>query len=216
MTAAVLAVLGSSLGGCLDKPTLAKPGASGHIVFHLWGQPGMPPTVFRTDDLTQEGSRFDHLVMRPVEIRRPFEEGIVFIHSPKGQYSSPKAEAGSTAAENTIQLDGPVRIAGSWRGEPVVGLAQSAVMRRSQLRSDRRLDMTDVVLLTRGSLGTYRTLSFDEEGHMGFTTYHQEPKQSPALSAALAALPHPLVFPEFREADRQRGGIEIPGSDSAP
>jgi hypothetical protein len=192
--------------GCLDKPTLAKPGASGHIVFHLWGKPDEPPTIFRTDELTQEGNRFDHLVMKPVEVRRPFEDGVIFIQSPKGEYFSPKS-AGAVS-ENTIVMDGPVRLSGMLRGEPVVGLGQSAVMRRSDLRAERKLVMTDVVLVTRGSLATARELTTDEQGRISVVDYRQEPKQSPAVANALAALPRPLVFPEFRESDRQRAGVE--------
>ncbi|MBA2482780.1 MAG: hypothetical protein H0V44_19115 [Planctomycetes bacterium] len=142
-----------------------------------------------------------------MEIRRPFEDGVVFIHSPRGEYFSPKAAPGQAPPENTVVLEGPVRIAGMLRGEPVVGIGQSAVMRRSDLRTERKLIMTDVVLVTHGSLATARELSTDEQGRISAVDYRQQPKQSPAVAAALAALPRPLIFPEFRESDRQKRGI---------
>jgi hypothetical protein len=177
--------------GCAGKTSLLPPGASGPIVFHVWGDPGEQPTVILTDTLIQEGNYFDHLIMNPVIIRHPFQDGLVYIQAPRGDYDA--------NGPDTIVFTGPVRLSGTLQGEPMIGLAAKAVMRRV----DQRMELTQVELLSHGSIATTQRMFIDRAGRADTRPYRFEKVPGPAaVSAALAALPHPMVFPEIKEGDR--------------
>ncbi len=211
--AGVLALGSLTAVGCLGHTELMKPGAR-EVVFQLWGDAGTPPTVIHAEQLTQEGDRFDRLVFKKLQVRRPFDNGVIYLESPDGEYA--RREGGSlTTLEGPVHLSGTLRHAGvaaGSGGDPFVGVADRAVVHRT--KDDNVIELIggpkpaeQVRLLMRGTVsraermyihdpttvaGKSRNLRIDSMPY----AFNQAP-DAPTVALALAALPHPLLLPEL-------------------
>jgi hypothetical protein len=211
------------LVGCLNTPKLMTPGAQG-VTFQLWGDPGAPPTLIQAERLEQvldaegsggkRGTGFEHLRFESLRLRKPFDEGVVYLQAPRGEYRKD--------ADVLVALDGPVRLAGSMGGEPFIGVGERALLHRDTGQVELLGDETpagiedprrQAVVVTRGAAARSRHFVFDDfvtpagpaqkpkatKRQLRMSTMPYAFKQAadvPAVAVGLAALPHPLVIPE--------------------
>ena len=209
----------------IGTPKLMTPGAQG-VTFQLWGDAGQPPTLIQADHLEQvlgdpqvdpshRATGFEHLRFEALRVRKPFDEGVVYLQSPRGEYRKD--------ADDLVILEGPVRLAGSMGGEPFIGVGERAVLHRDsgqvELIGDESPDAAkdlrrQAVVVTRGSAARSRHFVFDDfvvpqtapgqrikgakrQLRMSTKPYpFQQAADVPAVALALAALPHPLIVPE--------------------
>jgi hypothetical protein len=210
---AMVATAALACAGCLGTPKLMTPGAQG-VTFQLWADPGQPPTILQADKLAQEDAALHHLRFEELRVRRPFDEGVVYLSSPKGQYDREPRER--------VSLDGPVRISGAMGGEPFVGVGQRAEFSREtgqvELLGDESPEAENdprkkAIVFTHGAAARSRHFLFDNfivpstpgqrikgtQKSLRMTTAPYrfvQAADAPAVATALAALPHPLVIPE--------------------
>jgi hypothetical protein len=189
------------------------PGAQG-VTFQLWAEPGQPPTILQADKLSQEDAALRHLRFEGLRVRRPFDDGVVYLSAPKGQYDREPQES--------VTLSGPVRLSGAMGGEPFVGVGERAVFSRAtgqvELIGDESPEhendrLTKATVFTHGAAARSRHFLFDNfivpstpgqriqgnQKSLRMTTAPYKFTQAadaPAVATALAALPHPLVIPE--------------------
>ncbi len=176
---------------------LPAPGASGLVVVRLWEAKGGPPAMLQSRRVRQVGSTFDQLALEPVVMRLPASDGVVYIAAASGLYSEKGVD--------TITLSAPVHFTGVWRGLPLAGRADTATI-------DHRthaMMLTGVEVVYAGLTQTTpwakvlenQAISFgkfDRSASAGASGDHAH--STLAMVAALAALPQPLVLPEFRWA----------------
>ncbi len=102
-------------------PPLPPAGASGTVVVNVWDPHSSTPTVVVAESIRQEGVRFDRLILERLRVRAVLPDFDAAINAPSGSWS---------AAKGLLTLDGPVHIAGTWQGAPVLGAAASAGLSR--------------------------------------------------------------------------------------
>ena len=183
-----LASCGSS-GGALPAP-----GASGLVVVRLWEAKGGPPAMLQSRHVRQVGSTFDRLELEPVVMRLPASDGVVYIAAASGVYSEKGVD--------TIVLSAPVHFTGVWRGLPLAGLADTATIDHKT----HAMTLTGVEVVYAGLTQTTPWAKVLENQAITFGKFDRSvssgdhPHSTLAMVAALAALPQPLVLPEFRWA----------------
>jgi len=213
-----LAALSVLCGGC-GSPPPAMASAAQQVTFQLWGDPGEPPTVIQTDELTDHSGTFEHMSFNKLTVRRPFPDtssdasrhaGVIVLTSPLGTYDR------TSPAEATLLLDGPVLFSGELQGEPLVGAGADARVERAGNRMEIHGDpgteaaedpQHQVAIVYQGRL--MRSWRFVLTSSGGGAS-DQGPRQvqidsqpysatisddAPAIGLALAALPRPLVLP---------------------
>ena len=198
LACAALAGAGVFLAACGSSgAALPAPGASGLVVVRLWEAKGGPPAMLQSRHVKQVGATFDQLRLEPVVMRLPASDGVVYIAAADGTYSE--------QAEVTITLSAPVHFTGVWRGLPLAGRADTATIDHKT----HAMELKGVEVVYAGLTQTTpwakvlenQAISFgkfDRSASAGETGDH--PHSTLAMVAALAALPQPLVLPEFRWA----------------
>ena len=196
------------LGGCGAPPALLTPGAR-EVTFQLWGPPGEPPMVIQAEQLTQvQAGSFNHLRFRAVSVRRPLENGVLVLTSPGGEYVR------SDDRSLDLALTGPVHLSGSIAGDPMVGWADHAQLRRppgSAGSAEVILDgtppatdpATQAVMVMQGEVvraARFVITAVEDHGarHMQVTTAGSPGtigQELPNVAVVLAGLPRPLVLP---------------------
>ena len=102
-------------------PALPPPGAGGTVVVNIWEADGSPPTVLVAERIRQEGARFERLNLERVRAQVVLPDLDCALSAPSGAW---------VAAQGRLVLDGPVRLAGTWNGSPMLGSAASAGLSR--------------------------------------------------------------------------------------
>lgn len=170
------------LAACGAPPPLPPPGASGSVALHIW-EPGAPaPTVVVAERVVQEGLRLDRLRLERVRARLVMPAMDCAVSAPSGVWARQGRE---------LVLAGPVRLAGTWQGHPVLGSASSA-----RLSTER--DGLALVRLELWHQGQRLTAPIAElsRDRMLVAPEGLDSAPLPAECAAiLAALPDPLVLP---------------------
>ena len=192
---AALAGAGLFLAACGSSgAALPAPGASGLVVVRLWEANGGAPALLQSRRVRQVGATFDQLQLEPVVMRLPASDGVVYIAAESGIYSE--------KAVDTITLSPPVHFTGVWRGLPLAGRADTAIIDH---RTHAML-LTGVEVVYAGLTQTTPWAKVLENQAISFgkfdrtTSAGDHPHSTLAMVAALAALPQPLVLPEFRWA----------------
>jgi hypothetical protein len=209
----LIAMAALAVAGCLGTPKLMTPGAQG-VTFQLWAEAGQPPTILQADKLTQEDAVFRHLRFEGIRVRRPFDDGVVYLQAPRGQYDREPKEQ--------VILEGPVRLSGVMGGEPFVGVGERASYVRSLGQVELVGDESEAglkdrrrqaIVLLHGAAVRSRHFVFDnftaptnpgqrikgadKSLRMSTVPYEMHGAADvPAVALALAALPHPLAIPE--------------------
>lgn len=171
------------LVGCGAAPQpLPPPGASGTVAVHVWDPQGGPPTVLVAERIRQEGMRFDRLLLDRVRGRLVQPDLDCAMNAPSGVWS---------ARQGLLGLDGPVRLAGTWQGSPMLGTAAAA----SLSRDGGALVLQDVELWHRGQRLTAAQAELRRDRTL-IAPHGMATAPLPAeLAAILAALPDPLPLP---------------------
>lgn len=171
------------LAGCGAAPTpLPPPGASGTVAVHVWDPQGGPPTVLVADRIRQEGLRFDRLLLERVRGRLVQPDLDCAMNAPSGTWS---------ARQGLLRLDGPVRLAGTWQGSPVLGTAAGA----SLSRDGGALALREVELWHRGQRLTAPLAEMRRDRTLIAPQGMATAPLPGELAAVLAALPDPLALP---------------------
>lgn len=221
-SAAVTLVTGLALvalGGCGAPDELPPPGADGLVVMHWWDEKNpAPPAYLQAQRVAQLDAKFGKLEFSGVMMRLPGSDGVVYVTAPYAVYQKPEPteEASSASAHKATTtpppegspekngivmgadpkqpIDGPVRFIGVWSGELIMGRAAQAVFEGTE----RRMRLDQVEFTVKGlrqrtawaAITQHQTIPFGELLRM---------PDAPALTAALAALPSPLVLPPMRQ-----------------
>lgn len=195
ITAIVIAVIAIMLTACGAPEDLPAPGADGLVVLHWWDEKKAgPPAYLQAESVQQNDAEFGKLDFSRVMMRLPNDSGVVYVIAPWASYNRGNADAIVMGAEKDRPLDGPVRFIGTWNNELFMGRAQGAVFEEAKRRM--RLDHVEIIVSGSRQRTDWAALSQDQSPSFGPT----EPlPMSPALTAALAALPAPLVFPPMRQ-----------------
>jgi hypothetical protein len=235
LTTCGLAGLLVILAACTATDELPSPGERGRALVHLWDAKGGPPMEVLTEYIQQEQmGRFDHLTMKPVQIRLESSDNVVFITADSGAYNK---DAIDTLVLEPQMPTGLVRLAGTRDGEPSVGTSTRVVFRQQE----QLMTMEQVVLVHHGRLErfldrpkpvgqAFEDSSIPETLGRGLLKdwnripsvmllqapngrYISGPNQdshsrpelaAPAVVALLAALPHPLALPPVPRGKRNR------------
>jgi hypothetical protein len=192
---------------------------------HWWDEKTpAPPAYLQAQRVAQLDAKFGKLEFSGVMMRLPGSDGVVYVTAPYAFYQKPEAAAdGSlatpaptsapTSAKDTNQendriimgadpdqpVDGPVRFIGTWSGDAIMGRAAKAVFESAERRM--RLDQVEFTvngLRQRTEKAAITKAQSDPYGELAFGELARMP-DAPALTAALAALPSPLVLPPMRQ-----------------
>jgi hypothetical protein len=173
----------SLLAACgTDVATLPPPGVGGTVVVNVWEPDGSPPTVLVAERIRQEGARFERLVLDRVRARVVMPDLDCAVSSPSGAWA---------ASLGQLTLDGPVRLAGSWQGSPLLGSATSA----SLARDSQTLVLEQLEMWHRGQRLTAPVAEMRRDRTLIAPKGMTSAPLPPELAAVLAALPDPLVLP---------------------
>jgi hypothetical protein len=188
-----LAALSALLVSCGKKEQLPPPGAERLVVMHWWDESGGPPAYMQAQRLKQDGAVFQKLEFYEVMTRLPSQGGVAYITAPRAYYERGASEEIILSAVENTPSDGSVRLVGSWQGDLFMGRADKAVFEEST----RRMRLDNVELIYQGLRQSTKFIALTEDRMIPFGTL-QRLADSPALSAALAALPANMQFPPMR------------------
>lgn len=212
------------LAACGDQEALPPPGARGQAMVHLWDKNGGPPLAVETSLIEQDRpGDFDHLRLKPVRIRIEGPDGVFYVHAQQGVYRKDGADSLVLEPERP---DGRIHISGIWvqDGEPFFGVAARAVFRQDE----RLLAMqTRVELVQRGRIDVFLESSrekrprpagqgdwprdwtmippmvfWNKDQRFALGPNYRDRTCTPALVAALAAMPRPMTLPAPERGSR--------------
>jgi hypothetical protein len=185
---------GILLAGCGAPDALPAPGADGLVVVHWWDEkrPG-PPAYLQAERLVQGDAEFKKLEFTTVMMRLPGDGGVVYVTAPYASYDRGAANQIQMGVAPGSQVDGPVRFIGTWNGDLLMGRADRAVF----VEATHRMRLEAVEITSRGLRERTAWAEITREQTMPFGAVAHLP-DAPALTAALAALPAPLVLPPVR------------------
>ncbi len=183
------------LTGCGAPDDLPAPGADGLVVMHWWDEkrPG-PPAYMQAERLAQGDAEFKSLEFSSVLMRLPGEDGVVYVTAPRASYDRGAANEILLGALPDRPVDGPVRFIGTWNGDLFMGRATQAVFEEAS----HRMRLDEVEITTRGLRQRTAWAAITRTQSVPFGALIRLP-DAPALTAALAALPTPLVLPPMRQ-----------------
>jgi hypothetical protein len=182
------ALCGSMLCACQDDAPPPPAGAEGPVLMREWKSDSTEPITVWAQTVTQRDKEFKQLDLKPVLVRMPFKDKIIYISAPKAVYN-----AGS---RNAVQLDGPVIMFGTEGDNCIAGRADRALVdpeeRTAELMYGEVISGGYIYEAGKRILFNQNTRKFSE-GDNKFT-------RAPAVvTAALAALPQPMVLPELHK-----------------
>lgn len=177
-------LLALPFSGCGQPAQLAEQGAHGVVLARIWESGNRDqPTLLRAERVVQQDNKFHRLLFTPVLMRVPKGNGVVYIAADHAIYDRDAVTA--------IELSEPVHFSGQWRGQLFSGRAQHA----SVDPKNRSMHLREVELVYEG--GCQRTVdALVHQDAVPFGHFERLP-DTPAVIAALAAVPQPLVLPEF-------------------
>jgi hypothetical protein len=180
---------------CGTPDALPAPGADGLVVVHWWDEkkPG-PPAYLQAEKVAQNDAEFGQLEFSTVMMRLPGEDGVVYVSAPLAQYDRGAKEEIILGADPDRPLDGPVRFIGVWNGDLFMGRAAKGVFEEA----NHRMRLEQVEIATNGLRQRTAWAAITQNQSVPFGELVRLP-DAPALSAALAALPSPLVLPPVRQ-----------------
>jgi hypothetical protein len=183
------------LGGCGTSAALPAPGADGLVVVHWWDEKKAgPPAYLQADSVAQADMEFGKLDFSGVMMRLPGEDGVVYVYAPRALYDRGAKDEVILGADPQRPVDGPVRFIGVWNGDPFMGRAAQAVFEEAKHRM--RLDQVEIT--AKGLHQRTAWAAITQSQSVPFGELVRLP-DAPALTAALAALPSPLVLPPMRQ-----------------
>jgi hypothetical protein len=194
---AILASLGVALvlGGCGAPDDLPAPGADGLVVVHWWDEKKAgPPAYLQAESVAQADMEFGKLDFSGVMMRLPGDDGVVYVFAPRAVYDRGAADEIILGADPQRPVDGPVRFIGVWNGDLFMGRAARAVFEEAKHRM--RLDQVEIA--AKGLRQRTAWAAITQNQSVPFGELVRLP-DAPALTAALAALPSPLVLPPMRQ-----------------
>jgi hypothetical protein len=159
----------------------------------------------------QMDAKFGKLDFRGVMMRLPGSEGVIYVSAPYAIYQKPEVAPQPADQENVATvspakdnivlgadpakpIDGPVRFIGTWAGEVIMGRAAQAVFEGTE----RRMRLDQVEFTGKGLRQRTAWVALTQDQTVPFGELVRMP-DAPALTAALAALPSPLVLPPMRQ-----------------
>lgn len=183
------------LSGCGAPDDLPAPGADGLVVVHWWDEkkPG-PPAYLQAEKVAQGDAEFGKLEFSRVMMRLPGEQGVAYIVAPWARYDRGQADAIVMESEKERPMDGPVRFFGVWNEDVFIGRADRAVFEEAKHRM--RLDQVEINVSGNRHRTAWAALSQDQPPAFGALA---PLPAAPSITAALAALPVPLVLPPMRQ-----------------
>ncbi len=161
---------------------------------HQWRDDGNPPLVVVARELIQGDAGLSRLELEAVLVRMPFQGGTMFIAAPRASYVR-------ETERMQVRLEGDQRarlkISGEVGGEPLIGTAAEAWY--DDIDKTLILEYVELYVGGRGQTHERVRVVSDQMYHFEGRTVQDAPP--PGLAAVLAALPRPLVYPEFRRGD---------------
>jgi len=184
-----------ALGGCGAPDDLPAPGADGLVVVHWWDETKAgPPAYLQADSVAQGDAEFGKLEFRGVLMRLPGQDGVVYVSAPWALYDRGAKDEIILGEEPGRPVDGPVRFIGVWNGDLFMGRAAKGVFEEAS----HRMRLEEVEFTTKGlrQRTAWAAITQSQSVPFGELTRLAD---APALTAALAALPFPLVLPPMRQ-----------------
>jgi hypothetical protein len=194
---AVLAavVVAMALASCGAPDDLPAPGADGLVVVHWWDEKKAgPPAYLQAESVQQGDAEFAKLEFRTVMMRLPGADGVIYVTAPRAVYDRGASEEIVLGADPQRPIDGPVRFVGQWDGEFFVGRAAQGVFEEKT----HRMRLEQVEIIAKGVRQRTAWAAITQNQSVPFGELLRMP-DAPAVSAALAALPSPMVFPPMRQ-----------------
>jgi hypothetical protein len=191
----VLTVVLGIVSGCGEKESLPPPGSEGLVVVHWWDEQGGLPAYLQAERVMQKGSKFEELEFITVLMRLPGRGGVVYVSAPRAHYQRDAKEEVVLSALKDQPVDGPVRFLGTFDGDVFIGRADRAVFEETT----RRMRLENVEMVYQGLRERTTYVEIGEEREIPYGKLERM-SNAPALTAALGALPSPLVLPPVRIA----------------
>jgi hypothetical protein len=191
----VVALLALALGGCGAPDDLPAPGADGLVVVHWWDEKKAgPPAYLQAEKVVQGDAEFGRLEFSAVMMRLPGEDGVVYVTAPLAVYDRGAKEEITLGADPQRPVDGPVRFVGLWNGDFFIGRAANGIFEEKS----HRMRLEQVEIVSNGVRQRTAWAAITQSQTIPFGELLRLP-DAPALTAALAALPSPLVLPPIRQ-----------------
>jgi hypothetical protein len=191
------AALGMALlmSGCGAPDELPAPGADGLVVVHWWDEKRAgPPAYLQAEKVAQQDAEFGKLEFSAVMMRLPGAEGAVYVTAPLARYDRGATEEITLGADPQRPVDGPVRFVGLWNGEFFMGRAAKGIFEEKT----HRMRLDDVELVGSGVRQHFAWAAITQAQAVPYGGTKRL-ADAPALTAALAALPSPVVLPPIRQ-----------------
>ena len=183
-----------ALSGCGTPDDLPAPGADGLVVMHWWDEKKTtPPAYMQAERLVQSDAEFKKMEFTSVMMRLPGEHGVVYVIAPQATYERGAANEIQLGPWKDRPVDGPVRFLGTWNGDFFMGRAAQAVFEEAT----HRMRLDQVEMSANGLRQRIEWVAIAQDQAVPFGEVKRL-SDAPALSAAMAALPSPLVFPPMR------------------
>lgn len=193
--AVVVLALAMVLNGCGTTDDLPAPGADGLVVVHWWDEKkGGAPAYLQAEKVSQKDAEFGRLEFSGVMMRLPGEGGAVYVTAPLATYDRGAAEEITLGADPQRPVDGPVRFIGLWDGDFFVGRAARGVFEEKT----HRMRLEQVEIVAKGVRQRTAWAAITQAQSIPFGELVRLP-DAPSVTAALAALPSPLVLPPMRK-----------------
>jgi hypothetical protein len=184
-----------ALGGCGAPDDLPAPGADGLVVVHWWDEKKAgPPAYLQAESVQQGDAEFGKLAFSQVMMRLPGEDGVVYVTAPRAVYDRGSKEEIILGADPERPVDGPVRFMGLWNGDFFIGRAAKGVFEEKT----HRMRLEQVEIIAKGVRQRTAWAAITQNQSVPFGELVRLP-DSPAITAALAALPSPLELPPIRQ-----------------
>lgn len=191
----VVALLTLALSGCGAPDDLPAPGSDGLVVVHWWDEKKVgPPAYLQAEKVAQGDAEFGRLEFSAVMMRLPGEDGAVYVTAPLAVYDRGATEEITLGADPQRPVDGPVRFMGLWNGDFFIGRAAKGIFEEKS----HRMRLEQVEIVARGVRQRTAWAAITQNQTVPFGELVRLP-DAPALTAALAALPSPLVLPPIRQ-----------------
>ncbi len=183
-----------AVAGCGTPDALPAPGADGLVVMHWWDEKkATPPAYMQAERLLQSDAEFKKMEFTAVMMRLPGEHGVVYVFAPQATYERGAANEIQLGPLKNRPVDGPVRFFGTWNGDLFMGRAAQAVFEEATHRM--RLDQVEICASGLRQRADWVAITREQSVPFGQLTRLSD---APALTAAMAALPSPVVFPPMR------------------
>lgn len=156
------------------------------VVVRIWETPISQPIVLVADEAIQESSNFRQVKLRGVVLHLPLRDSRIMVHSPEAGIQGVRKAQGEK-----LTLAPPITFSGTFGLQPFIGTAEGAKM--DMETQSMTLEMPQMYMSHQHIRS--RQLIIKDSWKSQQAIFPSAVPAPAALQTAVAALPHPMLFP---------------------